>query len=105
MQTLQNSEYKKLADIIHTTLQYGIGDNFNTLKNTLSLIKNNDDLKKLIEAYGFRHNFFYAIPLGKKENLLTNLQHQLSDKKLGIYTDMLNQIRADWAKKKITYKI
>jgi len=105
MQTYSNQEYKKIADIIHSCLQYGIGDNFTTLKNTLSLMKNDDDIKKLIQAYGFRHNYFYAIPLGKKENLLTNLQHQLSNKELGIYTEMLNQIRSDWSKKKITYKI
>lgn len=105
MQTYSDNEYKKLADIIHKYLEYGIGDNFEALKNILSLLKNNDDVKKLIQAYGFRQNYFYALPLGNKENLLTNLQKQLSNKELGVYTDMLNFIRADWAKKKITYKI
>ena len=105
MQTYSDKEYKKLADIVHKYLQYGIGDNFEALKNILSLIKNNEDLTKLMQSYGYRQNFFYGLPLGKKENLISNLQHQLSNKELGIYTDMLNFIRADWAKKKIIYKI
>ena len=33
MQTYSNNEYKRMADIIHRYLEYGIGDNFEALKN------------------------------------------------------------------------
>jgi len=105
MQSYSNPEYKKQADIIYKYFFYGIGDNWLALKNMLSLIKNNDDAKKLIEAYGFRQNFLYSLPFGNKENLLTNLIKTLRTKDLGVYSEPLNFIREDWKKKKITYKL
>jgi hypothetical protein len=105
MQTYSTPEYKKQADIIHNLLMYGIGDNWLQLKNMLSLIKNNDDAKKLIEAYGFKQNYVYSLPVGVKENLLTNLIKTLRTKEQGVYSDALNFIREDWNKKKIKFKI
>jgi hypothetical protein len=105
MQTYSTPEYKKQAEIIHKYLSYGIGDNWQALKNILGLIKNNDDAKRLIEAYGYRQNFLYAIPVGVKENLLTNLLKTLRTKELGYYSEPLNFIREDWRKKKIKFKL
>ena len=105
MQTYPNTEYKKFAEIIHDSLKYGIGDNFPRLKSILFLMKNNDDLTKLILAYGFRYNYLYGLPYGKKQNLLNNLRLQLRDKANGYYSKELNEIRKDWETKKIKYRI
>ena len=105
MANFTDIEFKKLADIIHECLRYGIGDNFSKLKNILSLMKNNDDMQKLLKAYGYRNNYLYGLPLGKPLNLLDMLKKQLRTSENGFFSNELNQIRKDWESKKITFKI
>jgi hypothetical protein len=69
------------------------------------LMKNNADVAKLITAYGARQNYVFGIPQGPERDLLTNIRAELGDEYLGLYTGKLNDINADWTKKKISYKI
>jgi len=98
-------EFKKLADILHECLKYGIGDNFGKLKNILSLIKNNADMQKLILAYGLRNNYLYGLPLGKPLNLIDMIKKQLKTNENGFFSNELNLLRKDFESKKITFKI
>lgn len=99
------SQYEQFANIIYNSTMYGIGDNYNAVKDTLKLMKNNADVSKLITAYGSRQNYVFGIPQGEKRDLFTNIRAELGDEFFGIYTQKLEDIRADWTKKKITYKL
>jgi hypothetical protein len=99
------SQYATWANSIHNATMYGIGDNYGLVKTILMLMKNNADVAKLITAYGARQNYVFGIPQGPERDLLTNIRAELGDEYLGLYTGKLNDIRADWEKKKITYKL
>lgn len=100
-----DNEFKKLANILHDCMKYGIGDNFAKLKNILSLMKTNDDWQKLIMAYGMKNNYLYGLPLGKPKNLIDNLRYSLKTNENGFFSKELNEIRKDMESKKITFKI
>ena len=99
------SQYDQFANIIYNSTMYGLGDNYGAVRDTLKLMKNNADVAKLVLAYGSRQNYVFGIPQGPKRDLFTNIQAELGDEYFGLYSAKLNDIRADWAKKKITYKI
>ena len=99
------SQYTQWANIIYNSTMYGLGDNYGAVRDVLKLMKNNADVAQLILAYGSRQNYVFGIPQGAKRDLFTNLQAELGDEFFGLYSGKLNEIRADWAKKKITYKI
>ena len=99
------SQYEQFANIIYNSTMYGLGDNYNAVKDTLKLMKNNADVSKLITAYGSRQNYVFGIPQGEKRDLFTNIRAELGDEFFGIYTQKLEDIRKDWLKKKITYKL
>jgi hypothetical protein len=105
MANFTDIEFKKLANIIHECLKYGIGDNFAKLKNILSLMKNDNDVQKLFSAYGYRNNYLYGLPLGKPLNLIDMIRKQLKTNENGFFSNELNSIRKDWENKKITFKI
>lgn len=99
------SQYEQFANIIYNSTMYGIGDNYGAVRDVLKLMKNNSDVAKLILAYGSRQNYVFGIPQGEKRDLFTNIRAELGDEYFGIYTGKLEEIRNDWAKKKITYKL
>jgi len=99
------SQYSTWANTIHNSTMYGLGDNYGMVKTILLLMKNNADVSKLITAYGSRQNYVFGIPQGAPRDLLTNIRAELGDEFLGLYSGKLNDIRADWEKKKITYKL
>jgi len=105
MASYTDLEFTKLANIIHECLKYGIGDNLPKLKNVLFLMKNNEDMQKLLQAYGFRNNYLYGIPLGRPLNLIDMLKKQLKTNENGFFSNDLNLIRKDWESKKITFKL
>jgi hypothetical protein len=99
------SQYSTWANTIYNSTMYGLGDNYGMVKTILLLMKNNADVSKLITAYGSRQNYVFGIPQGPPRDLLTNIRAELGDEYLGLYSGKLNDIRADWEKKKITYKL
>jgi hypothetical protein len=99
------SQYEQFANIIYNSTMYGLGDNYTAVRDTMKLMKNNADVAKLITAYGSRQNYVFGIPQGEKKDLFTNIRAELGDEFFGIYTQKLEDIRADWKKKKITYQL
>lgn len=99
------SQYEQFANIIYNSTMYGLGDNYGAVRDVLKLMKNNADVAKLITVYGSRQNYVFGIPQGEKKDLFTNIRAELGDEYFGLYTGKLNEIRADWEKKKITYKL
>jgi hypothetical protein len=99
------SQYLAWANIIYNSTMYGLGDNYGAVKQVLLLMKNNADVLKLVQAYGSRQNYVFGIPQGEKRDLFTNIRAELGDEYFGLYTQKLNDINADWLKKKISYKI
>ena len=99
------SQYEQFANIIYNSTMYGLGDNYGAVRDVLKLMKNNADVAKLITTYGSRQNYVFGIPQGEKKDLFTNIRAELGDEYFGLYTGKLNEIRADWEKKKITYKL
>jgi hypothetical protein len=103
--TYPPSQYLAWANIIHNSTMYGLGDNYGAVKTILLLMKNNADVLKLAQAYGSRQNYVFGIPQGAKRDFFTNLRAELGDEYFGLYTAKINDINADWLKKKISYKI
>lgn len=99
------SQYQNFANIIHQSTMYGLGDNYAAVRDTLKLMKNNLDVLALIKAYGERQNYVFGIPSGPKRDLLTNIKLELGDEFMGLYSAKLEDIRNDWKKKGIIYKI
>jgi hypothetical protein len=99
------SQYSAWANIIYNSTMYGLGDNYGAVKQVLLLMKNDADVLKLVQEYGSRQNYVFGIPQGEKRDLFTNLRAELGDEYFGLYTGKLNDINADWTKKKISYKI
>lgn len=99
------SQYEQFANIIYNSTVYGLGDNYGAVRDTLKLMKNNADVAKLITVYGSRQNYIFGIPQGEKRDLFTNIRAELGDEFFGLYTAKLEDIRKDWEKKKITYKL
>jgi hypothetical protein len=99
------SQYEQFANIIYNATMYGIGDNEKAVVDTMKLMKNNADVGKLITSYGSRQNYVFGIPQGEKKDLFTNIREVLGNEFFGIYTPKLEELRADYLKKKITYKL
>jgi hypothetical protein len=99
------SQYEQFANIIYNATMYGIGDNEKAVVDTMKLMKNNADVGKLIMSYGSRQNYVFGIPQGEKKDLFTNIREVLGNEFFGIYTPKLEELRADYTKKKITYKL
>jgi hypothetical protein len=103
--TYMPSQYEQFANIIYNATMYGIGDNEKAVVDTMKLMKNNADVGKLITTYGSRQNYVFGIPQGEKKDLFTNIREVLGNEFFGIYTPKLEELRADYTKKKITYKL
>jgi ABC-type amino acid transport substrate-binding protein len=98
-------DYSTFAKIIADKTRYGIGDAYPIVKEVLFLMKNNLDVTVLIQSFGLQQQYIYALPVGKKENLLERLREQLKDPIFGYNSKNIIEINNDWLKKQIKYKL
>jgi len=72
------SYYGSLANQIYNTIAYsGVADDY---KNTFQLmlkVLNQLDMALLIKAYGVRQRYFFGLPAGYPEDLITSVSNEL----------------------------
>lgn len=72
------SYYGSLANQIYNTIAYsGVADDY---KNTFQLmlkVLNQLDMALLIKAYGVRQRYFFGVPAGYPEDLITSVSNEL----------------------------
>jgi len=98
-------DYTTFARIINDKTKYGIGNSYPVVKEVLFLMKNNLDVTALIQSFGYQQQYIYALPVGKKENLLNRLREVLKDPLFEYNSKEITEINNDWLKKQIKYKL
>lgn len=98
-------QYTKWSNNLYNLLMYGIGNNYNAVKDILTLMKTNADVSKLYDTYGSREVYVFGTAQGSPRDLLTTLRLELGNNEDGLFTKQILDINNDWLKKKITFKI
>ena len=72
------SYYGTLANIIYNSIAYsGVADNYTTTFQSLLKVLNQLDMALLIKAYGVRQRYFFGVPSGYPEDLITSVSNEL----------------------------
>jgi hypothetical protein len=76
--TYNLSYYQSLANQIYNSIAYsGAADDYTNTFNYMLKIKNPLDMAYTIEAYNVRQRYFFGIPAGFPEDLITSVSNEL----------------------------
>lgn len=103
-QSFPDSTYNTLANTIHNSMKFAVGDDYGAVQDSLKKMKNDLDVAKLIKAFGKRTSYAFGIPMGDYD-LLTFVRKELGNEYGGLTDYRVRDINKDWAAKKITYTI
>jgi CRISPR/Cas system-associated protein endoribonuclease Cas2 len=98
-------QYKLFANLLHDSMKYGLGDNYQAVVSTLQKMNNDKDVLQLVKDYGNRQNYIFGIPQGEPKDLFTTIKSELGNEYAGLTSYKVDKINDDWKKKKINYKI
>jgi hypothetical protein len=105
MASFNQAEYQAQANTCYEGMRYVIGDNYDSVEETLKKMKNNLDVALLMKAFGVRQDYALGIDTGEPKDLFTFVQSELGDEWGGLTSYRVKSINADWTKKGITYQI
>jgi hypothetical protein len=72
------SYYGSLANQIYNTIAYsGAADNYTNTFQLMLKVLNQLDMALLIKAYGVRQRYFFGLPAGYPEDLITSVSNEL----------------------------
>lgn len=92
-------EWQTIADQIYQDLRYSsMDDNKADATYQVCRVQNDADVVLLIQKFGFRQEYFFGLPNGGKQNLMSFITGNLSD-------TQLNTIRGNHNRKGIKIKI
>lgn len=103
--SFSQAEYQTFANTCYEGMRYAIGDNYDSVEDTLKKMKNNLDVALLLKAFGVRQDYALGIDTGEPKDLFTFVQSELGDEWGGLTDYRVKSINADWTKKGITYQI
>jgi len=77
-------QWKLVADSIYNSMKFSyVSDNKSNIESQLKMVQNDLDLALLIQAYGVRQHYVFAIPDGGKTTLIGQIATgELSDSKI-----------------------
>ena len=72
------SYYGSLANQIYNSIAYsGVADDYKTTFQLMLKVLNQLDMALLIKAYGVRQRYFFGVPSGYPEDLITSVSNEL----------------------------
>jgi hypothetical protein len=103
-QSFTDSQYGLFANQVYDGMAYCVGDDYDSVEETLKRMNNNLDVALLIKAYGFRQRYCFGIPAEGIMDLFTSVQAELGEE-WGFTNYRVDNINNAWARKGITYRI
>lgn len=103
--TYPDSQYMLLANQIHDSMRYAVGDDYGKVVTNMKKMMNNLDVALLIKAFGFRQDYVFGLPEGEPKDLFTFVMSELGNEWGGITSYRVGIINNDWKNKGITYQI
>ncbi len=97
-------DYYSMADLIHKSIKVCLGDDYGTAEETLKKMKNDLDVLLLMDAFGERQSYCFAIPVDTYK-LIPFIRKELGQEWGGLTDYRVRRINADWKKKGITKEI
>ena len=73
-QSFPDSQYGLFANQVYDGIAYCVGDDYDSVEDTLKRMNNNLDVALLIKAYGFRQRYCFGIPAEGIMDLFTSSQ-------------------------------
>lgn len=104
-QSYPDAQYAAFANSIYESMKYAAGDNYGSVVDTCKKMQNNLDVALLVDAFGLRQDYFFAIPTGKPMDIFTFIKSELGNEWGGLTDYRVKQINTNWESKGITYKI
>jgi hypothetical protein len=102
--TYGDAAYDGYAETIYQAQRTSMSNDSGTILDVAILMQNDLDVAKLVQAYGIRQDYAFAIPTDKY-SLFGAMRKGIEADLFGAYSYRIDKINTDWQKKGISYRI
>jgi len=102
--TYADAAYDEYANTIYQAQRTSMSNDSGAIQDVAYLMMNDLDVAKLIQAYGVRQDYAFAIPTDKY-TLLGAMRKGIEADLFGAFSYRIGKINSNWEGKGITYRI
>lgn len=102
--TYNDAAYDEYANTIYQAQRTSMSNDSGSIQDVAYLMMNDLDVAKLIQAYGVRQDYVFAIPTDKY-TLLGAMRKGIEADLFGAFSYRIGKINSNWEAKGITYRI
>lgn len=102
--TYGDAAYDEYANTIYQAQRTSMSNDSGAIQDIAYLMQNDLDVAKLIQAYGVRQDYAFAIPTDKY-SLLGAMRKGIEEDLFGAFSYRIGKINSNWEGKGITYRI